>query len=102
MFWGYADCNDSLAFKNELFDSSGDISLNMFFEGIDELLEEYDDYYSEIKAICTHTAFLILNLAFGKLVNSEEFSSLDIKTPFYVLGAEHDEDPVLIYKHIKN
>ena len=99
LFFGYANCGDSLKFKNELFDSSGDISLSIFFQGIDELLEDYDEYYTEIKEVCSYTAYLILNLAFGKFINSEEFVGLRIKTPFYIFGAEHDHEPVLIYKH---
>ncbi len=98
LFYGFASCDDSLKFKDELFDSSGDISLSMFFQGIDELLEDYDEYYTEVKTVFSYTAYLILNLAFGTFVNSPKFLDLNVKAPFYVLGAEHDEEPVLLYK----
>lgn len=57
MFYGYADCDDSLALKKELFDTSGDLELHELFDGIDDLFEKYDDYYEEIRAFYTYSDF---------------------------------------------
>lgn len=98
MFYGYAECDDSVSLKKALFTTKGDLYLNEFFEGIDECYEKYNEYYEEIREFYTYSAFLIVNLIFGQFVKGKKFAELEIKSPFYLLGAEHDYDPFVIFK----
>jgi len=98
MFYGYAECDDSLSLKKELFDTKGDLNLEDFFEGIDDCYKKHHAYYDEIREFYTYSAFLIVSLIFGQFVEGKKFAELNTKRPFYLVGAEHDYDPTLIFK----
>lgn len=98
LFWGYGKCDDQLNFSNPVLAETGDLNLNAFFETIDELQEDFPKQGYEIKLYLGTLSFLSVHLAFHHLVNSADFKVLDCKLPFYVIGCEHDQDKVLIYK----
>lgn len=97
MYWGYATCNEELNFSNELLSECGDTEFGEYFEGIEELLEAHDEKYSEIKEYFGHLAFLTIHVAFHHLVRTQQEELPELKTPFYLIGAEHDQDPTIVY-----
>ena len=98
MAYGFAYCDESLALKKCVFSESGTFDFEIIYEDIEELTENFPDLYSEIHEYLSLVSFLHLHIAFSHFVHSDAFKNVAITKPFYLLGNEHDYDPILIYK----
>ncbi len=98
LFWGYSNCNENLKLSTPVLQESGALDLSVFFDNIDELLKTYPNQYQEICEYFELLAFMIVHIAFQHLASTSEFKTLEIQYPFYLIGSEHEEDPILIFK----
>ena len=95
---GYAHCDESLNLKKELFSESGTFDFGMIYEGMDELTENFPNVYSEMQEYLSLVSFLHLHISFSHFVRTDAFHRVSTARPFYLIGNEHDYDPILIYK----
>ncbi|MDI7182969.1 hypothetical protein [Leptospira santarosai] len=96
LFYMYAK-GDPNSYSGAVADGISGPDISELVKGLEEKLDENEEFYSEIKEIYYANVYEILHNAFHIKLNSHDFQSQLIKKPFYVLAGEHDDIPRMVY-----
>lgn len=98
LFWGYGFGQNPSVINRELFETSGVLVMDRLLEGMQAQRARFPDQSYEIKEYMKVNAYVLLNVAFDRFVETDAFKALNTGDPFFFYAAEHDHSRKLIYR----